>query len=72
MNKELWQEDAERNGYLSDYQKEYRETHKDQLKKYMQTYRKEHPDKIRQQDREAAARYRSRKKMHDDPKGEGV
>ena len=61
MPKELWQQDAEADGYLSDYQKEYQSSHRLQLNEYMQTYRKEHPEKIKRQDREAAARYRSQK-----------
>lgn len=61
MDKELWEEDAAADGYMSDYQKEYQSAHRLQLNDYMKTYRKDHAEKIRRQDREAAARYRSRK-----------
>lgn len=54
-------------GKKQDYNKRYREKHKDQLKAYYQQYRADHPEKYRhsaEKQREYAAKWRAKNRDH--------
>lgn len=60
-----------RSGYMSDYMREYRKNHRQELTEYMAQYRKDHPEETKERDRKYVAAYRKRAKMLSEARKQG-